>query len=555
MIQTLGSTRVILTLSPDPPRSGEVNALVQLVGASTQQMRKTTLKYSTSMPAMNMNGPTGLARNTGTAFTFDAQLGMATDWVIVLQFSGATVGTVIYRFGVSSQGGSNAMSTMAMGDNAGPWRTAFFALIVLIVIGYFVLRRERRAGAIVAGAAVVLVILGLAILQSRFAAPAMDMSAMENVAGGAPGAVRTIRLSRAATITQTVSAPGTVAPFLMQDVVARVGGSLESFDIYTGDHVRAGEQIAALYAPELGSAAAAAQAAAQAAEIQAMHHAPNEAIMARNDVAAKNRQADYWTAEIARERLLLREGAVSQQEYQDELAQATAAKVAARNAELGASDAVASVEQAQSRYTQATQDARSQSTLASYRAITAADDGVVVKRLVDPGTYVQAGTPIARIAVLDRVRIQANVAQDDLSRIHLGVPLEASTANGGVVRGRVTSVQPVADPQTHTGVVEAIMENLGEKLQPGAFVNVTIRMRNAAPSGSISLPAVAVTGGSTSPRVWLNRSGFAQSVAVHVVSNDGTTAIVNGPIPPGSSIVTDGAALLSEGQQITETSP
>ena len=590
MSNDAGSAHITLSVSPDPPRVGSNDFVVVITGVPNATLDRTKVQFSTMMPAMDMSGPAGAAtRASDGSWHFTTTLGMASQWAIRLQLNGALTGTTTFRFDVGAKstnsGGSTSVQPMAgmnmTGGSAAPWETAFFALLILVIVGYFVLRRDRRPVAIALGAAGVIAIAALALAQARYTAPTMDMTAMENVKGTVPVAVRTQRVHSGRT-EATVIAPGAVSPYLTQEIVTRVGGILADFSIYNGDVVHAGEQIAFLEAPELGSTAQAAQASAEAARIEAMHHAPNDVRIAQNDIAsarndlisaqadvsAKAQLARYWAQEISRERMLLREGAVSQQEYQDEVAQQAAAQAAhdaARahaasaqssflTAQTKASDASASVEQMQERYSQAASEAQTQGTLASYRSVTAPDDGVVIQRMVDPGTYVQAGTAIARIAVLNRLRIDAAVAQSDLSRVASGDAMDVMFSDGTELHGRVTSVAPVADPTSHTATVEAIVTNPRRRAQAGGFAHIVIHVRAMNDRRGIPVPSSAVVGGSMNPMVWIDRNGIAHGVTVHVLSDNGTTAIVSG-LPSDASVVTDGAGALQEGQAITEVSP
>ncbi|HEV2641961.1 MAG TPA: efflux RND transporter periplasmic adaptor subunit, partial [Candidatus Elarobacter sp.] len=394
-----------------------------------------------------------------------------------------------------------------------------------------------------------------------------------------------------------IHAPGTIAPFLTQDVVTRAAGVLRGFDVYAGDRVAAGQVIASLDAPDAHSRAAASAADAQAqaataraAEIDAHHHAPNAVVIAeagtgalqrdiaaaQNEQTAKGAQARYWQNEIRREKSLLDQGAVSVQEYQDESAQyaaAQAAYTAAGNkvesmreqltaSRTKASDAVASVSQmqaqadaAQALARRAQANASTDATLAGYTTITSPDDAVVVKRLVDPGVYVQAGTTIARLAVVDRLRVQANVAQQDLALVTVGAPVDATLRDGTVMRGRVSSIAPVADPATHTASVEAIVNNARTGLVPGGFVQVVIHHRPIRAAGGVEVPSSAVAGSGSNSAVWTDVNGTAHRVAVRVVADDGTNATVTGDLGRRARVVVDGAATLEEGQSITEVRP
>ncbi len=555
MTASIGNAAVTLVLSPDPPVAGHAAATLLVTGAPSNLLKSTQVKFASAMPSMRMSGPAGSARNVGLGqWAFDLDLGMAASWDVTLSFSGGMSGSTTFHITVANAQSSNSSATPAMstGGDWSAWRTAAFVLAGLGLIAIVVLRRDRRAGTIAIFVSAAVIVIGIAMLRAQYVPAPMDMNSMENVAGSAPVAVRTIRVGPG-TRGGYVIAPGTVSPYLTQTIVARAAGLLSDFNVYSGDKVQAGQQIAYLSEPELGSSAAAAQAAAQVAQIEAVHRAPNGVRMAQNDIAAKQREAQYWSQEIARERVLLREGAVSQQEYQNEAAQAAAAQADLRNAVIKASDAAASVGQAQAQYSQAQNEAQTQSILAAYRSVIAPDDAVMVKRLVDPGTYVQAGTSIAQVAVLGRLRVQADVAQRDLSKINLGDPVDAALPNGSVVHGRVSSIQPVADSATHTAMVEAIVENPHDRLQPGGYVRVIIHARNTTSAG-VSVPANAIVGGANGSIVYILKDGTAQPVPVRVLSNDGVTAIIRG-VSRGADIITDGAADIQPGQAVSAIGP
>lgn len=612
MLERLGSAQVMLTLNPDPPMVGAVHGTIHIGGASPATLSRTTVRFQTNMTSMGMAGPVGVIRpgNSSGDYVFDTTMNMAAPWSIVFQFRGALHGSLTYRFavmdkasatgpGMSSNSGGGSMSGMAgmssasSSGNPDAWRNALFALIVLMLIGAFVLRRDRTPRTVALFVAAGLLVLILAVLQNRYSSPATDMANMSNMqgTGATPVTLTTVRSGQEST---KVSAPGTVQPYLTQDIVTRAPGILQNFNFYVGDRVVAGQVLATLDAPELGSQAQAAAANAQAqaataraAEIEAHHHAPvalsiaqNEAASSRTDLAAaiaeqhaKLQQLSYWNNEITREQSLYSQGAVSQQELQDERAQAASANSAyqgavqhvaslqqqvqaaqSRTADAGATIAMTQqqADAARAQAMQAASAAQGASTMAAYRTVVSPDDAVVVKRLVDPGVYVQAGTPILRIAVINRLRIQANVAQEDLSGISVGTPMEAQLSNGKVLRGRVSSMSPAADPTTHTAVVEAIVPGMGSDIPPGGYVRVTLHGRGVPIFAALQIPSAAIVGGGSDAAVWLDDSGTAHRVHVQVLSDDGTTAFVKGSLRSGARVVTDGASTLEEGQSITE---
>ena len=580
MLAHVGSADVTLSLSPDPPQPGPERATVTVTGVSPDMLAHTTLTFVSQMPSMTMKGSSGAARavaGRAGVWEFDLPTAMATQWVVALRFSGGVNGSAAYTFDVvgSSSGGAAAMN-MSQGDD-GTWRVAAFALAVLFVLAAaaaWTLARGRASSArptwvtpttaaiAIGGAAVV---LGLAVVQSRFAPPSMDMSAMSNVQGTAPVPVvlATVADDRSGA---TIVVPGIIQPYLTQTVSARTPGIVQSVDVYVGDTIAAGQTLATLNEPDLAAQAAAANAAAQsdyntatAAMIEAHHHAPNELVIAQEDARAKAEQARYWRDELLREKTLLDQGGVSPQEYEDERAQAAVAAAAAAAAQRQVSDAQANIEMtraaaaaAMARASSSSSTSAAESILAGYTTLSAPDDAVVVARLVDQGSYVDSGTPILRVAVIKSVRIQANVAQEDLVGISVGTPLTARVDGGRPIRARVTAVQPAADPTTHTAMIEAIVGNPGDRLRPGTYARVTIGPIAGARARGTTMPSAAVIGSGQDAAVWTDVNGTAHRVTVTVLSDDGRLARVAGDLKPGDLVVVEGGLDLQEGTPIAQ---
>lgn len=583
MIANVGSAQVTLALSPDPPQLGTEQVTISVGGVAQNALANTAVTYTSSMPTMNMSGASGTAQRVPSQpnrWTLQLPMSEATQWALTLHFVGGLTGSATFTFdvvGSASSASGGAMAAMS-GSHEDAWRNAAFALAILIALGavalWYIMRSLSRSGRIpnwINGSSVtlatiaVVVVVAAAVLQSRFAPPSMDVSAMSNVQGSAPVPVTLARAQRLSLGT-TIAVPGVIQAFLTQDVAARAPGILRDVTAYNGTRVFAGQTLAFLEEPELGAQAMAAsasarsdEAAAEAAMIQAHDHAPNGLVIARADAAAKAERARYWRLEMQRETLLLDNGAVSQQEYDDERAQAAAAYSDAQSATRSVHDAVANLEMTQQQAVSAQERAASSAAaaaaagvMAGYTRVVAPSDGIVVKRLVDPGSYVQLGVPVLRIAVINRARIQANVAQEDLSAIRTGSRLDATLPSGLVIHATVTSVQPAADPTTHTAQIEAIVNNSDGRLVPGTYVRVVIFGTPMRSHPGVDIPSAAIVGAGPDAEVWIDVNGAAHRVSVQVLSDDGTTVQVAGDLKPGDRVVVEGAENLEEGTPISE---
>lgn len=434
-------------------------------------------------------------------------------------------------------------------DTSAPWRTATLALALVLIVGLALTRRERHPVTIAVFVLAGVAIAALAFFQQGGAPADSGMSSMGETRGVASVPVTVVRLGTDPS-DNTISVPANIAPYLIQNITARVQGTLTSFSAYAGDQVHAGEVVARLDEPELQSNARAAAAGAQAAE-SAIGSAENDAAATNADVTAARERVRYWDAEITRERALLAQGAVSIQEYQDERSQAAAARSAYTAALAKASSSQFNVETARAQAAQAAANAQSESVTAGYTSVIAPADAVVMKRLVDPGVYVSAGTPILQVAVLNRLRVQAQVAQQDLAGIHIGTPLDVVLGDGKVLRGRVSSVSPVVDPATHTAIAEAIVQNEGTAYQPGGYARAVLHVQATTSGNAFSVPSAAIVGGAGAA-IWANVGGKAHRIPVTVLSDDGEIAQITGNLHSGERVIVTGAADLEEGQAVTE---
>jgi len=271
-----------------------------------------------------------------------------------------------------------------------------------------------------------------------------------------------------------------------------------------------------------------------------------EEMAAELDAARANRA--YWQAEDTRAERLLRAGAISLEERQRTqaeaaraLAELNQAQLRLNKADLRIKQAQAMVQSAQAQYLQAQREAqamqagvqRAQAALETARAqwmrasamhrqanaakqaesivfgytrITAPVSGVITERLVSPGTLVTPGTVLFKLQTIDRVRLQANVAEADIASIRVGNPVTVTLPNDPSFRlkARVTSLFSAASPDSRTVTVEALVSNPNGRLLPGQYLVMEIAKGKARRAITVPLSAIGrdVKG---NPFVWVVR--------------------------------------------------
>jgi RND family efflux transporter MFP subunit len=173
--------------------------------------------------------------------------------------------------------------------------------------------------------------------------------------------------------------------------------------------------------------------------------------------------------------MLVEEGAITQDdddvvasEVQSKQANLAEAKVKLVRLEAKVLNDQTKIKQAQAKVDTA-------SIMSSYTIIKSPITGIVQERIIDPGMVVQPGMGILKIGDYSRLRLQANVAQQDALNIRLGTPIIAKiTGTEQTIQGQVTSIFPQTNSQTRTVTVEAVVDNPSGKLLSGQFIDMEI---------------------------------------------------------------------------------
>lgn len=322
-----------------------------------------------------------------------------------------------------------------------------------------------------------------------------------------------------------------------------------------------------------------------------------------NDAQARVTSAEadntYWIAELKRAYNLLQADVYSKDEYQKEKAEAdkaeaaltqanqgvlgakarlAAAKAADKKADAGLLSAQKKVESAMSeRMTKHASIMKSQADLEAAKArlsqarlavvqasaqslaartdtdfskIVSPIDGVITQRIVSPGTLVQPGQSILKIAQIAPIRLQANVASVDLDRIELGSPVMISRKDGTMIEAKVSSVQPSVEAGARTGIVEALVPNADHTIRPGEFVQMSIKV--GKPDTGVLVPDIAVQSGTDGTSyIWTVSGKQAHRQIVKTGVSDGTKTTILEGLAAGTTVITSGFINVRDGATLS----
>ncbi|HET7216500.1 MAG TPA: efflux RND transporter periplasmic adaptor subunit [Vicinamibacterales bacterium] len=118
--------------------------------------------------------------------------------------------------------------------------------------------------------------------------------------------------------------------------------------------------------------------------------------------------------------------------------------------------------------------------------------GVVLERLVTPGTAVTTGTPLYVVSDLSALWALVEIDESLLSRIRVGQPMQVRVAAypGETFAGTVTLVGDTVNPKTRRVTVRCAVQNSDGRLKSQMYATALIR--ESAPRRAVVIPAAAV---------------------------------------------------------------
>jgi membrane fusion protein (multidrug efflux system) len=182
--------------------------------------------------------------------------------------------------------------------------------------------------------------------------------------------------------------------------------------------------------------------------------------------------------------------------------------------------------------------------------------GLVSRRLVSVGEFVQAGTALFELVALDPIEVEFHLAEKDSSRVAVGhsLSVQVSPHPDRKFPAVVNLVSPTIDPRTRTLRVKAELTNPDGLLKPGLFARVDLGV--ARRSGVPTIPEEAVLYRADGAVVFRVGEGNrverrAVEIGLHL---DGAVEVVQG-LAGGDVVVRRGHAELVEGALVEPRRP
>ena len=258
---------------------------------------------------------------------------------------------------------------------------------------------------------------------------------------------------------QVYEAVGTVRPKTESSIEARVTGQVLNVQVSPGDQVSKGALLVTLDSRQMTSRLDQAKQALKTAEAgreQARHALDGARAGFKQAQANYNRVKSYFESQAATAQDL------------------EAAESTFRQAEAGVKRAEEGLAAAGAGILQARGVVNESAISIGYTRILAPEDGVVLKRFVEPGDLALPGKPLVALRTSGALRMEAYVREGLITRVAPGASLEVDIETlDRLVAATVEEIVPYADPDSRTFLVKAAMPPV-EGLYPGMFGKLRI---------------------------------------------------------------------------------
>ena len=178
-------------------------------------------------------------------------------------------------------------------------------------------------------------------------------------------------------------------------------------------------------------------------------------------------------------------------------------------------------------------------------------DGMIGKRMIEPGMSIIPGNPSFRLVKIEKVKVSFPVPENEITGIVKGqkTSIRVSAIGDRQFEGSVDEIGVLSNPLSHTYMVKVILDNPDNLLKPGMVCSV--QLSNPELTNRIIIPMSAVQLDPKGDKfVYTANTGTGKAEKKPVVAGPltGNGVVITGGLVNGDLLITDGY------QKITENS-
>ncbi|SDU21531.1 membrane fusion protein, multidrug efflux system [Pseudomonas pohangensis] len=174
--------------------------------------------------------------------------------------------------------------------------------------------------------------------------------------------------------------------------------------------------------------------------------------------------------------------------------------------------------------------------------------GVLDGRQVELGDYVQPGQPLLTLVDIARLKVSAQVPQQEVAKLQLGQPVRVELLDGAQLQGKVHFIAAAAEPGSRSFRVEVSVDNPQQLRLAGA--SATLRIDTGAVMGHALSPAlISLDKAGRMGVKWVNAQQQVVFTPVQLLSVSSEQAWVSG-LPDKVALITLGQGFVEPGEKV-----
>jgi RND family efflux transporter MFP subunit len=384
--------------------------------------------------------------------------------------------------------------------------------------------RQRYGGALLGFGALLILTAAIAFGSWRSYAQYLDARTTAEQRRDFVPSLRVAKVESANDVV-LVALPATTSAFASANIIARASGYIAKRNVDIGDHVKQGQLLAEIAAPELDHQIA--QAEGTLVQLQA---------------ALQQARANSDLAQVTwnRDRPLVDQGWVTKQQGTVDVQ-----TLRAQQAAVGVAQGNVTAQEAQLLVLKQQK---------AYQEVTAPFDGVITQRNIDVGSLVQAdavgSTFLFTIQQSNMIRAQVYVPQDQAFGLAPGVEavVRVPEIPDRAFRGTVTRIADALQPGTRTLLTEVDIPNPDSLLTSGIYCTIELYIPRKVPS--LLVPANAIIFNSEGMQVAVVRNGVVHIQKISVSRDLGTAVEASTGVAAGDQVILNPPVNLTDGNKV-----
>ncbi len=257
------------------------------------------------------------------------------------------------------------------------------------------------------------------------------------------------------------------------------------------------------------------------------------AASARADVATARMQVNVAVAESSRADALLREGAIARRDHDNALLTVESARARLALAEAQSASAEDRLETA---------------------TLKAPVAGVISRRHAQAGDRVDFGEPVVDLVDTRTLQLAASVPTDRLAELRIGRPVSLRVAQleGTEIAGRISRINPTADPATRQIKIYVDIPNAGHRLVGGLFASGRVVTHEVVDAVAVPRAAVRYEGEERSPIIYVVDHGKVarRPVGLGIADEAQSLVQITSGLAGGETVIVGPIEGLSDGSPV-----